>query len=58
MIGASDAKHYGEVADDTYRFLPLAMEDDGLERMHGTNERVEKKAFIQAIAFYEILLSE
>lgn len=58
MIGASDAKHYGEVADDTYRFLPLAMEDDGLERMHGTNERVEKKAFIQAIAFYETLLSE
>lgn len=57
MIGASDAKHYGEVADNTYRFLPLAMEEDGLERMHGTNERVAKKAFIQAIAFYENLLS-
>lgn len=58
MIGASDAKHYGKVADDTYRFLPLAMEDDGLERMHGTNERVAKKAFIQAITFYETLLSQ
>lgn len=46
-----------EVADHTYRFLPLAMEDDGLERMHGTNERVEKKAFIRAIAFYETLLT-
>lgn len=56
MIGGSDAKHYQEVADDTYRFLPIAMEENGLERMHGTNERVEKQAFIDAISFYVTLI--
>lgn len=56
MIGGSDAKHYQDVADDTYRFLPIAMEKDGLERMHGTNERIEKQAFIDAISFYVTLI--
>ena len=56
MIGGSDAKHYQDVADDTYRFLPIAMEKDSLERMHGTNERIEKKAFIDAISFYVTLI--
>lgn len=58
MIGASDSKHYESVATDTYRFLPIKMEADGLERMHGTNERIEKEQFIKMIGFYEILLSE
>lgn len=58
MIGASDSKHYQKVATDTYRFLPIKMESDGLERMHGTNERVEKEQFIKMIGFYEVLLSE
>ncbi|HEY4531566.1 MAG TPA: hypothetical protein VIG43_00110, partial [Kurthia sp.] len=58
MIGASDSKHYAEIADDAYRFLPIKMEEDGLERMHGTNERIEKKAYLEAIQFYIHLLKQ
>ncbi|GEK33703.1 M20/M25/M40 family metallo-hydrolase [Kurthia sibirica] len=58
MIGASDSKHYSKISDDAYRFLPIEMEDDGLERMHGTNERVEKVAYMKAIQFYIDLMKQ
>lgn len=58
MIGASDSKHYAEIADDAYRFLPIKMEEDSLERMHGTNERIEKKAYLESIQFYIHLLKQ
>lgn len=58
MIAGSDAKHYARAADDTYRFLPIMMEEDGLQKMHGTNERITKDAMIKAVAFYMTLLQE
>lgn len=58
MIGASDAKHYNKVADNAYRYLPVEMEEDGLERMHGTNERIKKDAYIKVIKFYVDLMKQ
>lgn len=58
MIGASDAKHYNKVATDAYRYLPIEMEEDGLERMHGTDERIKKEAFINAIKFYADIMKQ
>lgn len=58
MIGASDAKHYNKVAKDAYRYLPVEMEEDGLERMHGTNERIKKEAFINVVNFYVDLMKQ
>lgn len=58
MIGGSDAKHYNKIADNAYRYLPIEMEADGLERMHGTNERITQKAYIKAIKFYIDLMNE
>lgn len=58
MIGASDAKHYNEVAKEAYRYLPVEMEEDGLERMHGTNERIKKDAYIKVVKFYIDLMKQ
>ena len=58
MIGASDAKHYNKVAKNAYRYLPVEMEEDGLERMHGTNERIKKAAYVKTVKFYLHLIKQ
>jgi len=52
MFAGSDAKHYDSIADNTYRFLPVQITSDDLNRMHGTNEHISIENFISAIKFY------
>ena len=52
MVAGSDAKHYDLVTDNTYRFLPVRLNAEDLNRMHGTNERVSVENYVNAIKFY------
>lgn len=52
MFAGSDAKHYDSISNNTYRFLPVQITSEDLNRMHGTNEHISKDNFIQAITFY------
>ncbi|WP_251548737.1 M20 family peptidase [Neobacillus muris] len=52
MFAGSDAKHYDAVSENTYRFLPVQINAEDLNRMHGTNERVSIDNYIKAIKFY------
>lgn len=55
-IGATDSKHYRDLADDNFRFTPLVMTSADLGTIHGTNERVAVDNYLRAIqAFGEIL---
>jgi carboxypeptidase PM20D1 len=40
MAAFSDSRHYGRIADDSYRFNPVIMTAEGASRIHGTNERI------------------
>jgi len=55
-IGATDARHYTEVSDNQYRFLPLQLEQSDLSRIHGSNERVAVDQYKRAIRWYEQLI--
>ncbi|AIS58296.1 M20/M25/M40 family metallo-hydrolase (plasmid) [Vibrio coralliilyticus] len=55
-INATDARHYLPLTDKLYRFLPLALKDDDLARIHGPNERISVQAYGQMLAFYATLL--
>ncbi|MCM3693551.1 M20 family peptidase [Neobacillus niacini] len=52
MFAGSDAKHYDSISKNTYRFLPVQITSEDLNRMHGTNEHISKDNFINAIKFY------
>ncbi|WP_421382330.1 M20 family peptidase [Bacillus salacetis] len=52
MFAGSDAKHYDSVSDNTYRFLPVQITSEDLNRMHGTNEHISAENYINAIKFY------
>ncbi|MCM3388462.1 M20 family peptidase [Ureibacillus chungkukjangi] len=52
MFAGSDAKHYDIISDNTYRFLPVQITSEDLNRMHGTNEHISSENYINAIKFY------
>lgn len=56
VLGASDARHYTPVAEQVYRFMPLALADEDLKRVHGTNERIAVPDYIRMIRFYAQLI--
>ncbi|MFB3164344.1 M20 family peptidase [Neobacillus sp. 179-J 1A1 HS] len=58
MFAGSDAKHYDSISKNTYRFLPVQITSQDLNRMHGTNEHISKDNFINAIKFYAEIIKE
>lgn len=56
MLGASDAKHYKEVSENIYRFLPVNVTREDLARIHGVNERIAVTDFYKSIGFYYWLI--
>lgn len=57
VLAATDARHYAPLAENTYRFMPVYLTAEDLERIHGKDERISVDAHAQAIAFYAQLLS-
>jgi carboxypeptidase PM20D1 len=39
-VGGTDSRHYGEIAEDAYRFNPMIVGSEDIARFHGTNERL------------------
>lgn len=58
MIAGSDARFFHEITDAVYRFMPFYLTLDDTDRIHGTNERVEKKQLARAVVFYRRLLEQ
>lgn len=57
-IAATDARHYGRIADNAYRINPFRVEGHDLARFHGTNERLSKANLAQGISFFRTLMAE
>ena len=53
MIAGSDTRHYGKVADNSYRFNPFPLSNEEFAGFHGTNERIKKKDFLDGIRAYK-----
>jgi len=56
VLGGTDSKHYGRIADDSYRFGPLDLTLDDTARIHGVNERIAVANYAKAIDFYTRLI--
>ena len=52
MIAGSDSRHYGEVADDAYRFNPITVSQEDLTGFHGTNEKIAVANLAQGVRTY------
>lgn len=56
VIAGTDSKHYADIADNNYRFLPTRLTPDDILRIHGDNERIAIENFGEIIQFYIQLL--
>lgn len=57
MIGGTDSRHMGQIADAVYRFSPVRAGSDDLPRFHGTDERISLDNYAELIRFYHRLLT-
>ena len=56
VLGGTDSKHYKDIADLIFRFLPNKLVKSDLDRMHGTNERISIENLRKGVIFYIRLL--
>jgi carboxypeptidase PM20D1 len=52
VTGRTDSLYYRSIADNIYRFAPYQFKSEDLEQVHGLNERIDIKNYIDMIAFY------
>jgi len=57
MIAGSDSRHYGEVADNAFRFNPMVVTPDDMAGFHGTNEKIGVENLAQGTRVYVRIIS-
>ena len=56
VIVVTDARHYADLSENIFRFLPLRLSSDDLTRVHGIDERVGVRDYEMAIRTYRQLM--
>ena len=52
VIGATDARHFSHLSANVFRFAPFQITMKDFEGVHGVNERIGKKSYIDMVRFY------
>lgn len=58
MLGSTDSKHFQDLTENTYRFFPVRMSAEQVGTIHGIDELIGVKDYMETIAFYELMLKE
>lgn len=56
VIAATDSRHFEEVSDHVYRFVPYHINSDNISSFHGIDEHVLLDDYNNAIRFYKQLI--
>jgi carboxypeptidase PM20D1 len=56
MVQASDARHFSQVCDSVYRFMPFDLTRDELAALHAADERLSVAALHRGAGFYRHLI--
>ncbi|WKK65245.1 M20 family peptidase [Lutimonas zeaxanthinifaciens] len=56
VVGATDARHFNDISENIYRFLPIKITKSNIKAFHGLNERVAVEEFENAVRFYVQLI--
>ena len=52
MTGGTDSKHFAKISRNVYRFAGFRFTSENLAGMHGNNESLDVKAYLDGIDFY------
>lgn len=57
MLGGTDSRNFCEISDCVYRFTPMVVTNEDLNRVHGVNERIGIEEFQQmADTIYRVMV--
>ena len=56
VVGATDARFFGEVSDHCVRFSPLIYGKEQLAGQHGINENLETYCLPAAVDYYKTVI--
>lgn len=52
VIATTDSRHFINLAENIYRFIPIILNQNDLNRVHGLNERISIENYVQIVKFY------
>lgn len=52
VLAATDARHYGDISDQIFRFSPMRINKSNVNSIHGLNERIAVAELENGIRFY------
>ena len=58
VLAATDSRHFQDLAEQTYRFMPIRFKSQDLARVHGTDERISGDQLVDMVRFYFRLLQQ
>ena len=56
MLAGTDSRHFRGLTDAVYRFMPIRLELEDTQRIHGTNERIGVEGYADLVRIYRRLL--
>lgn len=56
MVGATDSRHFSDLAKDIYRFTPIRINSKNIKSFHGLNECLPVRELENSIRFYVQLI--
>jgi carboxypeptidase PM20D1 len=56
VVGATDSRHFEDISDNIYRFLPIKLNKGNIKSFHGINENISVNDFKNSIHFYTQLI--
>lgn len=57
-VVATDSRHYEAIADNIYRFMPIQVIAEDLQRIHGIDERISVENYTQMVQFMILLIQQ
>jgi acetylornithine deacetylase/succinyl-diaminopimelate desuccinylase-like protein len=58
VLAATDSRHTQDLAEQTYRFMPIRFKSQDVARVHGTDERISGDQLVDMVCFYFRLLQQ
>jgi carboxypeptidase PM20D1 len=58
VVVGTDSRHFQDLADQVYRFMPIRFKPADLALLHGTNERIAATQVVDMVRFYHRLLQQ
>ncbi|MCF8295859.1 MAG: M20 family peptidase [Bacteroidales bacterium] len=58
VLATTDSRHYTELSDNIYKFLPVSIDSEDISGIHGKNEKISLENYASCISFYYQLMKK